>query len=173
MIGNVLCSLPLLFLAALIALPAWIRLPPVLLSVLCFFWTQLGRAVVAAYESRLRNVGLPRLVDVILRDEGRRSTLGPVYTKLRMRLNKQRELIASLFADLSKTVSEHNQRCVEFHTVFGLRPHPGMLATKKYTDTEWSEPNFLVKMCKSLPVYFIPLHDFTLLPVFNIVAILS
>ncbi|KAH6631163.1 hypothetical protein B0J18DRAFT_122215 [Chaetomium sp. MPI-SDFR-AT-0129] len=152
MIGNVLCSLLLLPFAVLIALialpplPAWIRPPPVLFSVLCFFWTQLGRAVVAAYESRLRNVGLPRLVDDVLHDEGRRSTLEPVYTKLRMRLTKQRELIASLFADLSNTVLEHNRRCMEFHTVFGLRPHPGMLATKKYSDTEWSEPNVLVKM---------------------------
>lgn len=129
----------------------WRRPPPALLTAAGYLllWTVRISAVVIDFGAR--SVGLPlEVVDSILRDEERRSTLELAATRLRRRYKKQQSTLAALNDEITRVCKEHNGRSREFPTVF---PHrgPRLLSAAEVASTRWTEPPLLVKMCECHP----------------------
>ncbi|KAL2148408.1 hypothetical protein VTH82DRAFT_2328 [Thermothelomyces myriococcoides] len=145
--GNVFLLSSLLVVSCTALVPFfWRRQPPALLTAAGYLLLWTVRISVAVIDFGARRVGLPlEVVDSILRDEERRSTLELAATRLRRRYKKQQSTLAALNDEITRVCKEHNGRSREFPTVF---PHrgPRLLSAAEVASTRWTEPPLLVKM---------------------------
>jgi hypothetical protein len=133
---------------------SWSRPPPgithFMLTVIGPFLSWMAKGFVAAAVSGLCAVqSFPDFVDELLRQEELRSLVEDQLSTLRPKYKRQREILATLSRRIAEVCTEHNTRGRELPAaLFMPRLRHGMTAAE-IQDTEWSEPQLWVKMCKS------------------------